>query len=75
MRKRKKKTPMQRALRQTVNWYLYSGAAWPFGNSKRHLVVRAVLEDRGPMPEPVVGSGSGVNGKRSARNKRGHFVR
>jgi hypothetical protein len=68
--KRKKLLPMQRALRQTVNWFLYSGRPWPFGNSKRHLTVRAVLEDR-RSPDAIVGSTKSPQ----ARNKRGHFVR
>jgi hypothetical protein len=42
---------MQRALRQTLNWYMYSGKPWPFGKSERHLVVRAVLENRDPTQD------------------------
>jgi len=62
---------MQRALRQTLNWYMYGGKPWPFGKSEPHLAVRAVLEDRGPA-DVIVESTKSPN---PARNKRGHFVR
>lgn len=44
--KRKRKTPMQRALHATVNWYLYSNRPWPFGKSVLHNIVRDLLERR-----------------------------
>jgi hypothetical protein len=42
---------MQRALRQTVNWFMYSNEPFPnkWQKSALHLVVKALLENRNPM--------------------------
>jgi hypothetical protein len=69
MRKQRKKTAAQKALYSTVNWFLYSNRPWPFGKSERHLVVRAVLENRNPLePTPNID-------RPTLRNKRGLFLR
>ncbi len=42
---------MQRALRQTVNWFMYSTETFPkkWEKSALHLVVKDLLENRNPM--------------------------
>jgi hypothetical protein len=42
---------MQRALRQTVNWFMYSNEPFPkkWQKSALHLVIKDISESRNPM--------------------------